>query len=246
MAYSKLPRIRVHLFGYIFSAGFLPTFATLLLLPLLVHLGTWQLHRAHEKRQLEREFANKLNPISIEKVSNSSNKNLRYRSLVAKGWFDNEHIILLDNQLYQHKTGYHVLMPFHLQNESKMLLVNRGFVAVRDRNRLPNIPPISGLRTLTGLIYYPNKTLVLKKDTSSVHWPLRVQSIDMEQLTGLLHQETYPFYLLLRTGENSHLVRDWHPVSFPAYRHTGYAIQWFALALTLVVIYLSLNISRAK
>jgi surfeit locus 1 family protein len=39
-------------------------------------------------------------------------------------------------------------------------------------------------------------------------------------------------------------VRNWAPPGFPPMRHIGYAVQWFALALTLFVIYVVTNTRR--
>ena len=39
--------------------------------------------------------------------------------------------------------------------------------------------------------------------------------------------------VLLDPGEPDGYVRNWSPPGFPPMRHIGYAVQWFALALTL-------------
>jgi surfeit locus 1 family protein len=52
--------------------------------------------------------------------------------------------------------------------------------------------------------------------------------------------------LLLDPGESDGYVRSWAPPGFPPLRHVGYALQWFALALALFVIYLAVNVRRVK
>jgi surfeit locus 1 family protein len=241
--YFKLPKIRVQLFGYIFSPGFIPTLTTILLLPILISLGTWQLHRAHEKKLLEHDFAGHRSLVANDMDISSINKNDRYRTLIVTGKFDNQHLIFLDNKTYHQTPGFHVFSPFFTQDQ-KTLLIDRGFVASKTRQTMPTVAPLLGTRTISGLVYFPSKTFVLKKDDLPLKWPLTLQSIDIKQLRTILQTPILPYYLLLEKGDEMNLVRDWHPVSFPAYRHTGYAIQWFLLALTLVVIYISLNISR--
>ncbi|MBF3306266.1 hypothetical protein HKW73_33805, partial [Pseudomonas aeruginosa] len=39
---------------------------------------------------------------------------------------------------------------------------------------------------------------------------------------------------------------DWPLVSMPPERHTGYAVQWFALATALLALYLYLGVRRAR
>lgn len=243
MGYSKLPRIRVHLFGYIFSPALIPTLATALLLPLLISLGIWQLHRATEKRQLEHDISSQTAPTNVLTLKEMT-KDLRYRPVEAIGYFDNQHLIFLDNKIYKNHIGYQVFSPFILKNDQRFLLVNRGFIAISNRHDLPSIAPINGTRKIMGLMYFPSKQLTLKQEQPQFNWPLVLQTIELKKLTSLFNRPTFPFYLLLKEGDNSNLIKDWHPVTFPAYRHTGYAIQWFLLAATLVVIYLVLNTSR--
>jgi surfeit locus 1 family protein len=40
-------------------------------------------------------------------------------------------------------------------------------------------------------------------------------------------------------------VRAWQPSTFPPERHLGYAITWFALAATVAVLFVALNLRRA-
>ena len=50
--------------------------------------------------------------------------------------------------------------------------------------------------------------------------------------------------VLLDPGEADGYVRNWSAPGFPPIRHIAYAVQWFALALTLAVIYLVTNLHR--
>jgi surfeit locus 1 family protein len=50
--------------------------------------------------------------------------------------------------------------------------------------------------------------------------------------------------VLLDPGEPDGYVRDWSPPGFPPIRHIGYAVQWFALALTLFILWVVTNLRR--
>jgi surfeit locus 1 family protein len=50
--------------------------------------------------------------------------------------------------------------------------------------------------------------------------------------------------VLLDADQPDGYVRIWAPPGFPPMRHTAYAVQWFALALALFVIYLVTNFRR--
>jgi surfeit locus 1 family protein len=244
LVYCKLPQIRVKLFGYIFSPGWLPTLLTLLLLPLLISLGVWQLHRAEEKKQLETEFSLPRLPLGIKELLHLSKQHIRYQRLKVSGYFDNNHHLFLDNQTHNHQVGFHVFTPFVITNNDTWLLIDRGFVAIKNRAELPQIPSVNGPRTVSGLIYLPSKKFILKKDQLTNNWPLLIQSIDLPLIQSRLPKPLYPFYLLLQNGDDVKFIRDWQPVNFPSYRHTGYAMQWFALSALLVILYLFLNFSK--
>ena len=50
--------------------------------------------------------------------------------------------------------------------------------------------------------------------------------------------------VLLDAGEPDGYVRNWTAPGFPPMRHIAYAVQWFALALTLFIIYMVTNLRR--
>ncbi len=53
------------------------------------------------------------------------------------------------------------------------------------------------------------------------------------------------WYCSTRTEPDGY-VRTWSPPGFPPMRHIGYAVQWFALALALLVIYLVTNLRQGR
>jgi surfeit locus 1 family protein len=52
--------------------------------------------------------------------------------------------------------------------------------------------------------------------------------------------------VLLDANEPEGYVAQWQAPGFPPLRHVAYAVQWFGLALALVVIYLATNLRRSK
>ncbi|MGD2032747.1 MAG: SURF1 family protein, partial [Gammaproteobacteria bacterium] len=51
--------------------------------------------------------------------------------------------------------------------------------------------------------------------------------------------------VLLDASAEDGYLRNWAPTEFGPERHYGYALQWFALAATLVIIYVVLNVKRS-
>ncbi|HHH45236.1 MAG TPA: SURF1 family protein [Gammaproteobacteria bacterium] len=233
--------------GLEFRPGRWPSLVTLLLLGLLLSLGFWQLDRAREKRALLAEFAQGRDGAIIQiEADLRSFDGLQYERAGAIGHYDTAHQFLLDNRTYNGKAGYHVLTPFMLRDSGAGVLVNRGWVPIRGgRDRLPELAVGSEHRRLTGLIKQPSgKTFMLGEEEARKGWPYRIQRIETERLARELGYPLLPIVLLLDPDEEDGFVRDWHPLVFGPERNVGYAVQWFGLALALLVIYIVVNTKK--
>ena len=222
------------------------TIITFVLLPCLIMLGVWQLHRAAEKQNIKNTYQlrsqspaldlNHLQTLSVDQ---------KYYPVTATGSFDNQHQFLLDNKIYNHQPGYQVLTPLILSDQ-RAVLVNRGWVAQgRSRSQLPILQPISSQVAVQGTIYeIPKNNFVLNNSLQDASWPKRIQAIDFAQLTKLSGLNLMPIVILLDANQNNGFVREWSPVNLNVNIHYGYAVQWFALALTLFVLFIIVNTKK--
>lgn len=204
------------------------------LICLLCYLGCWQLSRAEQKRQLIATFSQRTDtaPLSVDELV--PNQDLRYYRATLRGQFDNDHTLLLDNKILNGKVGYEVYTPFHVIGLSSPILVDRGFIPLgQDRNTLPAISKIIGTLSLTGLLNLP-PTYVSFGDMyedKKLSYPLRVEYLDLKK------QNIFPYILMLKPKDPLAFETEWKAVvTMPPERHIGYAIQWFALALTLLIL----------
>ena len=231
-----------------FSAGWIPSITTFLLLYLLLSLAHWQLQRADQKRQLIQMYSSQKSrsPLTLSQIITRINggEDISFYPLSLRGHYDSKHQFLLDNRIYNHQAGYHVLTPLVLSDGTRVL-VNRGWVPLQgSRTTVPNIPvsederPVSGAITLS-----PSNIFTLAEETVSLStWPQVIQSVDFSREAVKLKRKLAPFVLLLATEAPDGYVREWSPViNTPPIKHIGYAVQWFALALTLAIIYLVTN-----
>jgi surfeit locus 1 family protein len=217
-----------------------PALAFLSLLALLISLGFWQLDRAQGKKELQ-----ELNNIRAEgqvltlSVSTPENiDGLRYRKVVLSGRYDEEHQFLIDNQIANGKPGYYVATPLQLSGSNKTVLVNRGWVPLNKNRSI--LPDISFNNTenvsLTGRINkFPSVGLKLKgADIPTLGWPAVVQVIDKQILSERLGYPLFGFQVELDANMDNGYYRKWHEVKLLSpEKHTAYAVQWFALAVTL-------------
>jgi surfeit locus 1 family protein len=236
---------------YYFSPKWLPTLATILLFPILIKLGIWQLHRAEYKRELQAEYDNRSSatPLHLNQLR-GDNTRFNYFPIVVTGHFINDRSILLDNKMYQHHPGYQVLTPLLPTNGGPLLLINRGWVPFEStRQKLPVLSPVKGEVTVRGQIFVPPaKTFSLgpNRETISPTWPLRVEQINLTELAKLTGRPLHSFVVLLAPNQPYGFGRDWSPVEMKAYVHQGYAFQWFALAATLLIAFIAVSLHRRE
>jgi surfeit locus 1 family protein len=218
-----------------------------MLLPILISLGVWQLHRATAKQHLIDQLAAR--SIQTPQWLNSPSASLpQYTPLQAQGHYDTDHIILLDNRIVNHQIGYDVFAPFLVSGSNQALLVNLGWIAKLNykKENLNAFFQKNNPNIIKGIVQYPEHNLVLAQTDPPQTWPYLIEDVRLDPLSKILNRPLYTFVLLSTDaqGFNHH----WNIITaISPQRHRGYAFQWFALALTLLILYIKVNlISNAK
>jgi surfeit locus 1 family protein len=224
------------------------------LLALLLWLGHWQWNRATEKQALLDRWASQalLAPVALPKApiaatgANSSvntHASTQFLRVFANGAYLPGNQVLLDNQTHGGKAGYRVLTPLLLADGSA-LMVDRGWVPLpgNARDRLPNVA-VSGIsRQVQGRLDHFRQA-ALREATGPIspvpdNQPRVMNYPDAVAVSAAIGRPVYPFVLLLDGTEPNGFVREDAPtLSFGPERHLGYAIQWWALAVTLVLLW---------
>jgi surfeit locus 1 family protein len=219
-------------------AGALTVF---ILLCTLISLGFWQLRRADEKRQLVAAFASG-QQATIELTGATTLQPGRYQHIHARGQYDVVRQLLLDNlPSSEGAPGYHVLTPFIVASSGAVLLVDRGWVSMgANRKTLPNVEADAQLREISGRIdELPRPGVRMgAAGEESVGWPKVFNYPRYEDLRALYGERLMREIVLLDPQEPSGYERIWQArFGLTPERHMGYAITWFVMALTLVIIY---------
>ena len=227
---------------------------SLVLFPLLIVLGFWQRERAEEKRSIVNEFRTNQQavPALLEDLLESQNH--QYRSAWLSGELDGERRVFLDNRVKYGRPGYEVLEVMSLPNliidgRSQRVLVNRGWVAASlDRRELPQVESISGEAQLRGVLYHNLRGGYRLDDgiTTVTEWPSRVGWVTVERAAELFGDDFYAYQLRLDADSIGALDTGWVTVAVQPEKHTGYAVQWFAMAAVLLLMTLiaNSNVSR--
>ncbi len=221
---------------------------TLLMTPLLISLGFWQLDRAQEKREILAEFEHNRQAAPIIAGGLDSADNLQYRNAMLVGKLDAKRRIFLDNRVRNGRPGYEVFEVLTLtdgdQAAGKKVLVNRGWVeASLDRNQLPQIEAVTGQVQLRGSLYRVLKGgFQLDDGIGRVsQWPARVGWISTKRAEELFGEEFYSYQLRLASDAPGALRTGWPTVAVQPQKHSAYALQWFVMTAVLLLLTLTAN-----
>lgn len=219
----------------------------LLLITILTSLGFWQLSRAKEKTVLLKTYSARAQAPALTTKTLPHMYDWRFYKVDLIGEFDNAHTFLLDNKTYQGRVGFEVYTPFWAEGEKRPILIDRGFIPLTSRQTLPVIPPLSGKMRVSGLLNLPpNYASFGEIHHGTLTWPLLIEFMNLSTLGNLMEKELAPYIVNLEPDHPGALAITWQIVMIPPERHQGYAVQWFALALTLLILSIALNRRSTK
>jgi surfeit locus 1 family protein len=232
------------------------TLAALALLPLLVSLGFWQLRRADEKRTLIDQFAG--GDVTTQQLHADGVADLPpLQHISVSGRYDETRQVLLDNIPAAKdasgfgRPGYRVLTPL-LIDAQHIVLIDRGWIPLgRTRDEIPNLTVPGDPRTVRGRVAeLPRAGIRMKSEPGKTPWPRVLNFPTLPELREQFGEGLLPRIVLLDPGEPEGFKRDWSARysvgEFGPDKHIGYAVQWFGLALALIVIYIVVGIHRGK
>lgn len=223
-----------------FRPGWRMTLFVGLMLPVLVSLGSWQLSRAEEKRQFEESYLDRISALGVEPGEVVA----PFQRLKLSGSYEADRYFLLDNQTRRGAVGFVVVSSF-LASDGRRWLINRGFIpGDGTRRSLPVVESPSGPVTLVGLAW-PELGLmpVFGADEWSADWPKLVQRLEVVRMAALL-ANAEPLEVRLEAGQKGVFDPAVTELNMPAAKHTGYAVQWFGLAMALGIGYLFFGFRR--
>lgn len=230
--------------GRRFRPALVQTLATLVLLPVFVGLGSWQVQRAAEKQHLLDAGSAARQAAPVPAGSLGPTKVPLHAQ--ASGQYD-EHLFLLDNRVRDRQAGYEVLAPLRIADD-EAVLVNLGWVAQgNSRAQLPAVEVPAGTVRVTGLAMTPEAPPfeLSDRETFATGWPKVVQTALPGTLEKELDYRLRPVVLYPDGSEvAAHKVEVMH--EFGPSRHHGYAVQWFGFATVLIIVYLWHGLHRGR
>lgn len=222
------------------------TLTLVTLAAVFLRLGLWQLDRKAEKEMLFKSFEN----APSMGITEALEAGLPFTRVVARGRYDPDRHILLDNKVLQGRAGVHVLTPF-LSENGPTILVNRGWLPLpANRGSLPEIPTPAEERELNGRLAHPPEVGQRLGDPDVLatdEWPQLVTYLDLPVVTAALEESLEPWIILLEASDPSGFEdRRWTAAVMRPEVHGGYAVQWLGLLLATVVIWIVLGLRRGQ
>ncbi|MBT2768407.1 SURF1 family protein [Stenotrophomonas sp. ISL-67] len=208
-------------------------------------LGRWQLQRMHEKQALlDQQLPARAQTLGLADAQ-AAPPQLRW--VEDHGSFL-PGTLLLDNQTREGRAGIKVYQPFR-SDGGAVVLVDLGWLPMPADRTLPTITPRDGAARIAGLLAPPPATgialgLALAPAPQPGVWLAnRMPPGEVAATLSLPPRSLRSAVLRLDPALPGGYARDLDllPNTMPPSRHLGYAVQWFALALTVLIVALILE-----
>ncbi len=209
-------------------------------------LGVWQLQRMHEKEALLAQLPpGRESAVSLEQALRAPQTLhwVRQRMHFLPG------TVLLDNQLRDGRAGVKVYQAARAATPATVVLVDLGWLPLPANRALPTIRLLQGEIDVQGLwAPPPSAGIALGPALAATPQPQvwLATRLDMPVIAarlGLpadaLAAQVLRLDPALPLGHERDL--DLLPNTLPPSRHLGYAVQWFGLALAVLVVALTLQ-----
>ncbi|GAA2924671.1 SURF1 family protein [Streptomyces enissocaesilis] len=220
------------------------TLLMLVLIPVMVELGFWQLHR-HEHRVAQNELISgnlRAEPLPVGDLTSPGHTVPRadyWRRVTATGTYDTAHEVVVRRRTdADDQVGFHVLTPL-VMDDGRAVLVNRGWVPFgADQRAFPEIPAAPGGEvTVTGRLKADETTAGSGiKDLSGLP-PRQVMLINSAQQAKTLSRPVLGGYIEqtgpVPAGPKPQLVPE--PDAGSIGPHMAYAVQWWLFAAAVPV-----------
>jgi cytochrome oxidase assembly protein ShyY1 len=238
-----MSRARTLVFGWVLAVVAIASFTS---------LGFWQSRRALEKQAMLDAAAQVLaarKPVALAAAADQARRH-DYDWSSGEGSFDARGPLWLDNQSREGRSGVRAYRLF-VPDRGAPLLIDMGWLPLPGNRVLPTIerplgrvevrgllapPPSTGLALGGGVVRQGDGWLLTRIDTAAIapalglSVPVAPRVLRLDPALPMGH--TRDLQLLANT--------------LPPEKHRGYALQWFALALTVLATALILTFRRPR
>ncbi len=212
-----------------------PSIVAVLLIVSFSRFAFWQLDRAQKKIELQNAFEN---PGTYGQVVDGMEPPV-FAAVQATGKYLGERQVLIENAILNGKLGYFVITPFVFDSGAAPILVNRGWVAKLRNGNLPDVSVSDEPRQILGKRGHLARVGVRPGEAFSAQdtWPKVAVWPTLDDIAIQFESPFQTWVLLLEPGQDDGFVRQWKPNDAGPSTHYGYALQWFAMAIVVAIIF---------
>lgn len=209
-------------------------------------LGRWQWQRGEEKAALLQDWQAALAGPDIPLPRALQEQNLLPQRVTGEGRFTGP-FVLQDNQRHDGRIGLRYFRAMRVCCDGQTVLVDLGWRPWGEARQLPEPAELPESTNVSGLLVpWPGQGIAMGEDAWNVSPAnevllLRIDRDTLNQRLGLeLSGRLLRLDPQLKIGFERNL--EALPNTLPPERHRGYAVQWFGLALTVLIVYVVLSI----
>ena len=190
-------------------------------------LGFWQLYRLSWKLDLINQIENslKIDPVELQNVEKKN-----YLRIKTSGQIDFEKQIYLYNLNETGKPGFEVVNPIRIGNED--YLINRGWITFDQKNK-PEINVVDQKNIIGTLMLQSKSSSFKPKNEVDKNYWFTLDREDILKFTG----RNFSKYIIYLNGSYE-TPRPKLITAKISNNHKKYAITWFSMAISILLIYL--------
>ena len=193
----------------------------------LLSLGFWQIYRLNWKLELIEQIENSLKNDPVE-LSNVEKKN--YLRIKTSGDIDFDKQIYLYNLNDAGKPGFEVINPIKIGDEN--YLMNRGWIPFEKKD-LPELNLVDQNQIIgTLMLQTKPSTFKPENDIEKNYW-FTLNREDISKFTG----RNFSQYVIYLNGDYK-IPKPRVITAKISNNHKKYAITWFSMAISILLIYL--------
>ena len=193
----------------------------------LLSLGSWQIYRLNWKLELIEQIENSLKKDPVE-LSNIEKKN--YLRIKTSGEIDFDKQIYLYNLNENGKPGFEVINPIKIGDEN--YLMNRGWIPF-EKKELPEINFVDQNQIVGTLMLQTKPSTFKPENEIEKNYWFTLNREDISKFTG----RNFSQYVIYLNGDYK-IPKPRVITAKISNNHKKYAITWFSMALSILLIYL--------
>ena len=221
---------------------------------ILGRLGIWQLDRLAQRRAFNSSLNTRMTQPALTLTAEAIDPDaLEYRRVEVRGVYDPAQEIVLRNRELDGIPGVHILTPLRLSGSDAAVLVDRGWLPrdyAEPASRSAFTAP-TGELLVSGIARRSQDERAggpqdppLGPDRKRLDAWFHIDTTSIQQQTGY---PLLPIFIEQQpTANDQALPRRVATADLGEGPHMGYAVQWFAFAIILVVGYIAFIYSQTK